>query len=133
MTADTGPRVDVVGVVLAVQGVILVGLSSFMLVAPGAFFEAIGPFGERNDHYTRDAATFQLALGALAITAARRRVLRPATIGVLALQFLLHLANHLVDLNEAVPRSVGFVDAAALTLGIVLLAWMALAERRAHG
>ena len=126
------PSVDVVGVLLAAQGVILVVLSVFMLVAPGTFFEEIGPFGERNDHYTRDAATFQLALGVLAIVAARRPVLRLVTIGVLALQFLLHLVNHLVDLDEAVPRSVGVVDAVALALGLGLLAWMALLERRAH-
>lgn len=131
--ADRAPSgVDVVGVVLATQGVILVGLSVFMLVAPGAFFEAIGPFGERNDHYTRDAATFQLALGALAIVAARQRVLRPAAIGVLALQFLLHLVTHLVDMDEAVPRSVGVVDAVALALGLVLLGWMASLERKAR-
>ena len=132
MTDRADPGVDVVGVVLATQGVILVGLSLFMLVTPGAFFDAIGPFGERNDHYTRDAATFQLALGALAIVAARRPVLRTVTIGVLALQFLLHLVNHLVDLDDAVPRSVGVVDAVGLALGLALLAWMALLERRAH-
>ena len=126
------PSVDVVGVLLAAQGVILVVLSVFMLVAPGTFFETVGPFGERNDHYTRDAATFQLALGVLAMVAARRPVLRLVTIGVLALQFLLHLVNHLVDLDEAVPRSVGVIDAVALALGLVLLAWMALLERKAH-
>ena len=132
MAERRGSPIDVVGVVLATQGTILVGLSTFMLLAPGAFFETIGPFGERNDHYIRDAATFQLALGALAVVAARRPVLRPVAIGLLALQFLLHLVNHLVDLDEAVPRSVGVVDAVALALGLVLLAWIALLERKAH-
>ena len=132
MADRAAPGVDVVGVLLAAQGAILIGLSVIMLVEPGTFFEAIGPFGERNDHYTRDAATFQLALGVLAIVAARRPILRMVTIAVLALQFLLHLVNHLVDLDEAVPRSVGVVDAVALALGLVLLAWMALLERKAH-
>jgi hypothetical protein len=35
-------------------------------------FHEIGPYGERNDHYMGDLATFYLALGAVSLVAAGR-------------------------------------------------------------
>jgi nucleoside-diphosphate-sugar epimerase len=41
-------------------------------LAPGFFFESIGPYGTRNDHYIGDLASWYLALGAVALVALRR-------------------------------------------------------------
>jgi len=43
-----------------------------MILAPGWFFRNVGPFGPRNDHYTRDNATMSIAFGAVGLTALRR-------------------------------------------------------------
>ena len=41
-------------------------------VAPGFFFDEIGPYGTRNDHYMGDLATWYLALGGAALASVRR-------------------------------------------------------------
>lgn len=105
-----------------------------MLVAPGTFFDEIGPFGPRNDHYIADVATFELAFGVALLASQRLRSWRAPVLGVVALQFALHSVNHLVDAGEADPEWVGWIDFVSLTLSTALLAWLfrrALAERAA--
>src|SRR5687768_14748210 len=63
---------DVAGIALLCFGIYLVGLSVLMLALPGTFFAEVAPFGEQNDHYLRDAATFQITLGCAALIAFRR-------------------------------------------------------------
>lgn len=109
---------------LYVLGVYELALGLFMVIAPGAFFDAIGPFGARNDHYTRDMATWELSLGAVALVAARRPAWRVPVLCIGAVHFVLHALNHLADVDEAVPRSVGPVDLVSLSLGAVLLLWL---------
>ena len=46
---------------------------ALLWLAPAFFYEQVGPFGPRNDHYMGDLATWYLALGALALVAVRRR------------------------------------------------------------
>jgi hypothetical protein len=38
---------------IMVFGLYLVGLSIFAVLAPGTFYDELGRFGPRNDHYTR--------------------------------------------------------------------------------
>ncbi len=99
-------------------------LGLFMTVAPGTFFTEIGPYGARNDHYIRDMASWELALGAVALVAARRPAWRVPVLCLAAVHFLLHSVNHLVDVGEAVPRSAGVAALVSLTLGTALLAWL---------
>lgn len=120
---------DLVGVGLGAFALYNLALGLFMLIAPGAFFELIGPFGERNDHYTRDNATFGLALGVAALIAVRVRSWRLPVLVVLAVQFSLHAVNHLVDITAAQPQVVGPIDFALITLGAVLAVFLAV---RAH-
>ena len=127
------PRFDVTVLVLAGIGAYLVGLSLVMLVAPGTFFSEVGPFGVRNDHYIRDAASFQLALGILALLAAAWREVRPAAVIVIGLQFFLHALNHLIDIDEADPRWVGAADFLGLAGGCVVLGWLFWRVRREAG
>jgi predicted anti-sigma-YlaC factor YlaD len=100
-----------------------------MLASPGTFFDAVGPFGVRNDHYTRDMATWSLALGAsMLFTALRPRRAPGGAAGALlllaALQAGLHTVNHVADAGLADPGWVGVFDAvalAALTAALALL------------
>ena len=129
MEAPRRRTLDLPGAVLVALGGVLVGLSAFMLIAPGAFFEQVAPFGVRNDHFIRDGATFQLALGVLALIAAARPSLRLAAIAVIGVQFLLHALNHLADIGEASPQWLGVGNFAALVAGCLALLWIGLLER----
>ena len=51
---------DPVTIGLLVYGLYALALGLVMTFAPGWFFRSIGPFGVRNDHYTRDNATMYL-------------------------------------------------------------------------
>jgi hypothetical protein len=115
-----------VGTGLVVFALYNLALGLFMVVAPGPFFELIGPFGERNDHYTRDTATFSLALGVATAVAVRARRWRTPVLAVLAVEFVLHAANHLVDIDAAREEVVGWVDFALLALGAVIAIYLAI-------
>lgn len=108
---------------------LLLGL--LMVVAPGTFFDQIGPFGARNDHYIRDVSTFYLAFGAGLAVAVRRPAWRVPVVAVVALQYVFHVVNHIVDVSKADPKWLGPADAVSLALGAVLLLWLwREAERR---
>src|SRR4051812_50069389 len=83
--AGFGPRTrgaEMVKVTLIVFGLYAVGLGLFMLFFPGAFFDTIGTFGVRNDHYIFDNATFEIPQGLLLLAAVRRPSWRGAAPGV---------------------------------------------------
>jgi len=117
---------------LLILGAYQLALGTFMIVAPGTFFEEIGPYGAQNDHYIRDAATFTLALGLVLLIAAWRPGWRPAAIAGALFQYVLHSINHLVDIGEADPESLGPTNFVLLALGAALLGWMFVAARRAE-
>ena len=51
-------------------GQLLLGL--LLWLTPGFFYDEIGPYPPRNDHYMADLATFYLALGAVALAPVSR-------------------------------------------------------------
>ena len=118
----------VLGGLIAI-GLYLVSISLLMIVSPGTFYEEIGPFNERSDHYIRDGATFGMALGILALLAVRRPSWRVPTVFVLLLNFIFHALNHLADINEADPAWLGPADFLGLAAGSALLAWMLIRLR----
>jgi hypothetical protein len=125
-------RIDVVRLGLALLAAYNLGLGLWMTFSPRSFFAALGPFGARNDHYIRDNATFSLALGAVLLAALRRRAWAAPLLAFSALQFGLHAANHLNDIDAAHPHWVGPFDFAALAGTAAVLALLcrhALAER----
>jgi len=124
------PRHDLVGIGLAVFGIYNLALGLLMVVVPGEFFRLIGPFGARNDHYTRDNATFGLAIGIAALIAVRRERWRVPVLIVLAVQFSLHAVNHLVDIDVAHSEWAGPLDFALITLGAALASVLALRAAR---
>lgn len=101
---------------------VVIGL--LLWLAPGFFHEEIGPFGERNDHYMADVATFYLALGAVTFVAVRRVAWRVPVLSFALVHYVLHSLNHLIDIGEADPSWVGPADFVALAMGAGLLAWM---------
>jgi hypothetical protein len=109
-------------VVLAVFGTYSVVLGLFMLVAPGTFFDSLGAFGVRNDHYIFDNASFELPLGLLMFGALRRPQWRVPTLAFATVHWALHALSHLVDTHHAAGSWVGWVEAAGLVFTTVLLA-----------
>ena len=109
---------------LTVFGVAQLGLALLMVAAPGTFFNDIGPYGVRNDHYLADLATFYAALGVVALVAARRPSWRVPVLAFAALQYVLHSVNHLVDVGEAHKHWLGPANLISLAATAVLLSWM---------
>jgi hypothetical protein len=109
-------------VVLVVFGFYSVALGLFMLVAPGLFFDTLGTFGVRNDHYIFDNASFELPLGLLMLAAVRLRSWRVPTLAFATAHWALHAVSHLVDTDHAAGTWVGVLEAAGLVCTTVLLA-----------
>lgn len=115
---------------IGMLGAISLATGLWMAIAPGSFFDALGPFGARNTHYLRDMATFQLAVGAGLLLAVGRPSWRRPMIAVGAAQALLHTLNHVLDVGDADPSWVGVFDMLTLaaTLGLFAWLWFASAE-----
>ena len=99
-------------------------IGALLWLAPGFFFEEIGPYGPRNDHYMGDTATWYLASGAALFVAAQRRAWRVPVLFLVAVQYALHSLNHLLDVSEADPSWLGPANLVSLLLATALLGWM---------
>ena len=135
MENGSGPgRRDLVALLIANYALFHVALGAWQLISPGTFFDAIGPSGTSNEHYTRDVGTFTLALGVAFGIAYVRPGWRLGVVGYALFQYAFHAVNHLVDIGDADPESVGVVDFVALTIGALTIAWLlarAVREERA--
>jgi hypothetical protein len=105
-------------------------LGALLWLAPGFFFDQIGPYGVRNDHYMGDLATWYLALGGAALVAVRRPSWRVPVLALSFAQYALHSLNHLIDIDHAHPKWLGPANLVSLVLTTVLLAWMLNLQRR---
>jgi hypothetical protein len=103
-----------------------IALGLWEAVSPGSFFQAIADFGDQNQHYIRDNATFPFAVGVGLLLAASRPAWRAPVLLVTAVWYLAHAVNHLVDIGEADPGWIGPFDFAALLLPGLLFAALAL-------
>jgi hypothetical protein len=121
---------DRLTVVVAALGLGHLGLGLWQALGPGSFFDALGGFGLRNDHYVRDVSTWYLALGAALVAAAARPTWRVPVLALAAAQSALHTINHLLDVGDAEPSWVGPFDAAALAAITVVLLLVVAASRR---
>jgi len=117
---------------LALFGAVQVVLGLLLWITPGFFFDEIGPYGVRNDHYMVDLATWYLALGAAALVAVRRASWRVPVLALAFAQYALHSVNHLIDIDHAHPKWLGPANFVSLVLTTVLLAWMLRANRSAR-
>ena len=106
-------------------------IGGLLWLAPGFFYEEIGPYGARNDHYMADVATWYLALGVAALVALSRESWRVPVLALAFIQYALHSLNHLLDIGEADPSWLGPANFVSLVLTTVLLAWMLRRDDRA--
>jgi hypothetical protein len=108
-------------------GQLLLGL--LLWLTPGFFYDEIGPYPPRNDHYMADLATFYLALGAVALVAVRRERWRVPVLTLALIQYALHSLNHLIDIGDSDPSWLGPANFVSLVLTTALLGWMLTHER----
>ena len=98
---------------------IVVGLA--MAFAPGTFFDEIAPYEPRSDHFIRDLGTYSLAAGVVFAVAAYVPSWRVPVLAFAALQYVLHAVNHLFDIGDTDPESLGIVNFVLIALGAVVL------------
>ncbi len=121
-TTPTRTRSRYAEVVLIVFGVYSVLIGLFMMLAPGVFFDTLGNFGTRNDHYIFDNATFELPLGVLLLAAVRWPSWRVPALAFATLHWGLHALSHIIDTHHGAGDWVGLLEFAGLALTTVLLA-----------
>ena len=114
---------------LALFAVAQLVLGLLLWITPGFFFEEIGPYGTRNDHYMGDVATWYIALGVAMLVAARRASWRVPVLALALVQYALHSLNHLLDVGESDPSWLGPANLASLVLTTLLLGAMLRAQR----
>jgi len=102
----------------------------YMMLAPGSFYSRIGTYGLENTHYVADVGSFVLAFGVGLLLAAGRPTWRTPVLAVGAIWYALHALNHLVDIGDARSTARGVIDTLLLTLGAILLAWLANVAQR---
>jgi presenilin-like A22 family membrane protease len=110
-------------------GQLVLGL--LLWLAPGFFYDEIGPYGPRNDHYMADLATFYLALGAVALVAVRRERWRVPVLVFALIQYGLHSLNHLIDIGDSDPSWLGPANLSSLHFTTLLLGWILRQEKEA--
>ncbi|HTQ20607.1 hypothetical protein [Mycobacterium sp.] len=117
-------RARYVEVILVVFGFYSVALGLFMIAAPDVFFDTLGAFGVRNDHYIFDNASFELPLGLLLLAALRWPTWRVPALAFATAHWALHALSHLVDTNHRAGATVGWLEFAGLTIST---GWLAVA------
>jgi hypothetical protein len=115
-----------VEMILIVFGIYSVALGVFMVAAPGVFFDILGAFGVRNDHYIFDNASFELPLGLLLLAAVRWPAWRVPALAFATAHWALHALSHIVDTHHRAGTGVGLLEFAGLAIST---GWLAVALR----
>ncbi|MDX1882289.1 hypothetical protein [Mycolicibacterium sp. 120270] len=112
----------VVKLTLIVFGVYALGIGLFMLFFPGTFFDTLGTFGVRNDHYIFDNATFEIPQGLLLLAAVQRVSWRVPALAFATLHWALHAISHIIDPHHGAGDLIGWLEAGGLVATTVMLA-----------
>lgn len=121
-----------VDTILIVFGIYSVALAVFMLVSPGVFFNTLGAFGVRNDHYIFDYASFALPLGLMLLAALRWPTWRVPALAFATAHWALHTLSHILDTHHHAGAGVGLLEFAGLAVSTALLAialWLSVIRR----
>jgi hypothetical protein len=118
-----------VEVTVIVFGIYSVLLGLTMIFAPGLFFDTVGNFGIRNDHYIFDNASFELPLGLVLLASVRLRSWRVPVLAFATLHWGLHALSHLIDPHHGAGDMIGWLEfgGLAVTTAILGVAWRAAA------
>lgn len=115
---------------LWVVAAIQIALGLLGLLAPGTFFDEIGPYGVQNDHYIGDLGAFNFAAGFGVAMAAMRPEWRVPILVVGAVWNGVHALNHLFDIGEASSDAKGTFDTVSLALLAAGSAYLASVSAR---
>jgi hypothetical protein len=126
-------RARYVEVALIVFGVYSVLIGLFMIVAPGTFYDTLGNFGVRNDHYIFDVAAFELPLGLMLLAAVRWPSWRVPALAFATLHWGLHALSHIVDPHHGAGDWIGWLEAAGLVAATAILVMALRASTIAEG
>ncbi|WP_326544800.1 hypothetical protein QGN32_12940 [Mycolicibacterium sp. ND9-15] len=121
-TTPTRTRAGLVEVTLIVFGLYALSVGLFMMFAPGAFFDTLGNFGVRNDHYIFDNATFEVPQGLMLLVAVRWPTWRTPALTFATLHWALHAISHLIDPHHGAGEWIGWLEAGGLVLTTLILA-----------
>ena len=121
-STPTRTRAGFVEVTLVVFGIYALAIGLFMIVAPGTFFETLGAFGVRNDHYIFDNASFEVPQGLMLLAAVRWPSWRVPALAFATVHWALHSISHLVDPHHAAGDWVGWLEAGGLVATTAILA-----------
>ena len=108
--------------VVLVVGALHLAAGAFMFLAPREFYDQVGTFPPFNAHYLRDLATWYLAFGVALVLAARRPAWQVPLLALAVLQYVLHVVNHVIDIDDPEPAWKGPVTVVALAVIAVVLA-----------
>jgi hypothetical protein len=135
-TTPARSRVGFVEVTLIVFGLYALAVGLFMLFWPGAFFDTLGTFGVRNDHYLFDNASFEIPQGLLLLAAVRWASWRVPALAFATMHWALHSISHIVDPHHGAGDMIGWIEAGGLVVTTVILAIAlrvtVIAERGVH-
>ncbi len=115
---------------LVAFALVSLALAAMLAFAPHTFFDDIGPYGARNDHYMRDLATFYAATGIAGLIAVRRSSWRTPVLWLMAIEYALHSINHLLDIDSAHSSWLGPANFASLAIATAVLLWLARESAR---
>jgi hypothetical protein len=121
-STPTRARAGFVEVTLIVFGLYALGVGLFMMFAPGPFFDTLGTFGVRNNHYIFDNATFEVPQGLLLLAAVRRASWRVPALAFATLHWALHSVSHIIDPHHGAGDWIGWLEAGSLVATTAILA-----------
>jgi hypothetical protein len=112
--------------ILVAAGVFNLILGALALIAPGTFFDEIGRYGLKNEHYVGDVGAFYAAAGIGLLLSVTRPSWRAPLLYVGALWYGLHALNHVFDIGQARSDARGLSD--TILIGVTALGSLYLAR-----
>ncbi|WP_286143740.1 hypothetical protein [Mycobacterium sp. D16R24] len=104
---------------------------AWAIVAPQSFFDTLGAFGVRNDHYLFDFGSFAIPVGLALLAAVKWSSWRVPVLAIATGHWVLHTVSHLVDTNHHQGQTLGLLEGVGLLATAALLAlalWFAASE-----
>ncbi|KUI41058.1 hypothetical protein AU197_00370 [Mycobacterium sp. IS-1590] len=121
-STPTRTRTGFVEVTLLVFGLYALSVGLFMMFAPGTFFDTLGNFGARNDHFIFDVATFEVPQGLMLLAAVRWPRWRTPALAFATLHWALHSLSHIIDPHHGAGDWIGWLEAGGLVFTTAILA-----------